>query len=156
VEQSRNFNDWTPGITPKVLKDKGWSKKQLQALDIYVNGAQTVEGAPFLRDEHVAVFDCANRCGLGERFIDPMAHVNIMAATQPFLSGAISKTVNLPHEATVEDIERIYVEAWRMGLKCVALYRDGSKLSQALNTSMNSDDEDEPTKQVELVPVGLQ
>ncbi len=156
VEQSHNFNDWTPGINPKVLKDKGWSKQQLRALDIYVNGAQTVEGAPFLRDEHVPVFDCANRCGIGERYIDPMAHIYIMAATQPFLSGAISKTVNLPHDATVEDIERIYVEAWRLGLKCVALYRDGSKLSQALNTSLNQDEEEENIAQTELVPAKLQ
>ncbi len=155
VSQSSSFNEWTPGINPKILKEKGWSKSQLQAVDVYVNGAQTIEGAPFLKDEHLPVFDCANRCGIGKRFIDPMAHIKIMAATQPFLSGAISKTVNLPHDATAEDIERIYVDAWRLGLKCVALYRDGCKLSQPLNTKSN-DDEEETETQAILMPVGLQ
>lgn len=153
VKQSKALNEWTPGITPKLLKDKGWTKEQLHALDIYVNGAQTVEGAPLLKEEHLPVFDCANKCGIGERFIDPMAHIKIMAATQPFLSGAISKTVNLPNSATVEDIERIYVDAWRMGLKCVALYRDGCKLSQPLNTKKAEEDDD--VTQPTLVEAGL-
>ncbi len=155
VQQSRAFSEWTPGLNPKLLKDKGWSKEQLRALDIYVNGAQTIEGAPFIKDEHLPIFDCANRCGIGVRFIDPMAHIKIMAATQPFLSGAISKTVNLPNDATVEDIERIYVDAWRMGLKCVALYRDGCKLSQPLNTKKDDEDDIEATQAV-MLPVGLQ
>jgi ribonucleoside-diphosphate reductase alpha chain len=140
VEATGNFNEWTMGITPKQLKEKGWTKSDLLALEIYVTGSQTVEGAPNLKDEHLPIFDCANRCGIGSRFIAPMAHIKIMAATQPFLSGAISKTVNLPNEATVEEIEQIYIDAWRMGLKCVALYRDGSKLSQVLNSSLSTED----------------
>jgi ribonucleoside-diphosphate reductase alpha chain len=96
----------------------------------------TIEGAPHLREEHYAVFDCANRCGKkGKRFLAPMSHVKMMAAVQPFLSGAISKTVNLPNEATVEEVQRIYEEGWRLGLKAVALYRDGCKASQPLSTS---------------------
>lgn len=154
VAQSGSLNEWTPGITPRMLQEKGWTKGQLRALDIHVNGAQTIEGAPFIREEHLPVFDCANRCGIGERFISPMAHIRIMAATQPFLSGAISKTVNLPNDATVDDIERIYLDAWRMGLKCVALYRDGCKLSQPLNTKSKADEDDGVIQQT-LLPVEL-
>ena len=96
----------------------------------------TIEGAPHLKPEHLPIFDCANKCGrYGERFIEPMAHVRMMAAVQPFISGAISKTVNLPKEATVEDIRNIYLEGWKLGLKAIALYRDGCKASQPLNTS---------------------
>jgi ribonucleoside-diphosphate reductase alpha chain len=96
----------------------------------------TVEGAPYLREEHYAVFDCANRCGRkGKRFLAPMSHVRMMAATQPFLSGAISKTVNLPNEATAEEVQKIYEEGWRLGLKAVALYRDGCKASQPLSST---------------------
>lgn len=145
VEVNGSFNDWTPGVNPKLLKEKGMSSDEIQVIDNYVNGTQTVEGAPHLAPQYYPVFDCANKCGNGDRFIDPMAHIKIMAATQPFLSGAISKTVNLPNEATVEDIERIYVDAWKMGLKCVALYRDGSKWSQPLSSakSKTEDDADE-------------
>lgn len=142
VEQYGAFNDYTNGINPKLLKEKGWTAEQINALEVYVNGAQTIEGAPFLKKEHEAVFDCANRCGDGERYIDPMAHIKIMAATQPFISGAISKTVNLPSDVTVEDIERIYLDSWKLGLKCVALYRDGSKRSQALYTKLSNEDDD--------------
>jgi ribonucleoside-diphosphate reductase alpha chain len=155
VAVSNSFNDWTPGISPALLKEKGMSNEEIQAIDDYVNGTQTVEGAPHLRVEHLPVFDCANKCGRGKRFIDPMAHIKIMAATQPFLSGAISKTVNLPNEATVEDIERIYVDAWKLGLKCVALYRDGSKWSQPLS-SAKSDTEEETTESEAVQPTGLQ
>ncbi|MEK6849298.1 MAG: vitamin B12-dependent ribonucleotide reductase, partial [Nanoarchaeota archaeon] len=116
------------------LINKGLSKQQIDEAKIYVEGAQTLEGAPDLKPEHGAVFDCANPCGIGKRFIDPMGHVKMMVAVQPFISGAISKTVNLPNYATVEDIQNIYVEAWKMGLKAVALYRDGCKSSQPLNT----------------------
>jgi len=107
-----------------------------------VEGTQTIEGAPHVKAEHLPIFDCANQCGRGKRFIDPMAHIKIMAATQPFLSGAISKTVNLPNNATVEDIKNIYIEAWKLGLKCVALYRDGSKFSQPLNNAKSTDTEE--------------
>lgn len=118
-----------------VLEALGFSKTEIEEANNVVCGTMTIEGAPHLKDEHLPVFDCANRCGKhGKRFIEPMTHVRMMAAAQPFISGAISKTVNLPHESTVEEIERIYVEAWKMGLKAVALYRDGSKLSQPLNT----------------------
>jgi ribonucleoside-diphosphate reductase alpha chain len=96
----------------------------------------TVEGAPHLREEHLPIFDCANRCGnIGQRFLPAMSHVRMMGAAQPFLSGAISKTVNLPNDATVADISEIYTEGWKLGLKAVALYRDGCKSSQPLNTS---------------------
>src|SRR5580700_623071 len=96
----------------------------------------TIEGPPHLKQEHYAVFDCANRCGkTGKRFLAPMSHVRMMAAAQPFLSGAISKTVNLPNDATVEDVAKVYEEGWRLGLKAVALYRDGCKASQPLSTS---------------------
>src|SRR5690606_19394985 len=106
----------------------------------------TIEGAPHLAPEHLPVFDCANRCGRkGTRAIQPMGHVRMMASVQPFLSGAISKTVNLPNDATVEDIERIYIDAWTLGLKAIALYRDGSKASQVLHaTSKENESEDEP------------
>src|SRR5262249_14584550 len=101
-------------------------------------GRMTVEGAPYLKPEHYPVFDCANRCGKhGERFLAPMAHVRMMAAVQPFLSGAISKTVNLPHDASVDEVRQIYEEGWKLRLKAVALYRDGCKASQPLSTSDN-------------------
>ena len=102
----------------------------------------TVEGAPFLRPEHLAVFDCANRCGRrGQRFIPVAAHIRMMAAAQPFLSGAISKTINMPQDATIADVKDAYRASWKSMLKAVALYRDGSKLSQPLNAV--SDDEEE-------------
>jgi ribonucleoside-diphosphate reductase alpha chain len=141
VKASENFNEWTAAITPDMLKAKGMSQTELNAILDYVNGTGTVEGAPFLKAEHYPVFDCANKCGKGERFIAPMAHIKIMAAAQPFLSGAISKTVNLPGDATVEDIKDIYVDAWKMGLKCVALYRDGSKWSQPLSSAKTNTEE---------------
>jgi ribonucleoside-diphosphate reductase alpha chain len=111
----------------------------------------TVEGAPHLKAEHLAVFDCANKCGIkGTRFIAPMGHVRMMAATQPFLSGAISKTVNVPNETTVEEIQDIYTQGWKLGLKAVALYRDGCKLSQPLSTKSEAKSDktkqDEPTE----------
>jgi len=118
-----------------VLEALGFSKKEIEDANHVTCGMMTIEGAPLLKEEHLPVFDCANRCGkYGKRYIEPMTHVRMMAAAQPFISGAISKTVNLPHETTVEEIEKIYVESWKMGLKAVALYRDGSKLSQPLNT----------------------
>lgn len=118
-----------------LLPYLGFTDAQIEEANAVVCGHLTIEGAPGLRPEHLPVFDCANRCGpQGTRFIEPMGHVRMMAAVQPFISGAISKTVNLPREATVEDVERIYFESWKMGLKAVALYRDGCKLSQPLAT----------------------
>jgi ribonucleoside-diphosphate reductase alpha chain len=117
-----------------TLAKLGYTDEQIDAATLVVCGRQTVEGAPFLKAEHYPVFDCANRCGLlGTRFIEPMGHVRMMAAAQPFLSGAISKTINLPTEATVADVEKIHWESWRLGVKAIALYRDGSKLSQPLS-----------------------
>src|SRR6267378_3289050 len=117
-----------------VLRKLGYTIEQIDAATLVVCGRQTVEGAPFLRPEHYGVFDCANRCGpLGTRYIEPMGHVRMMAATQPFLSGAISKTINMPHDATVPDVERIHRESWRLGLKAIAIYRDGCKSSQPLS-----------------------
>ncbi|MEM7138192.1 MAG: vitamin B12-dependent ribonucleotide reductase [Myxococcota bacterium] len=127
-----------------LLRHWGVSDKAIAEINDVVIGRMTVEGAPHLRAEHLPVFDCANRCGkIGERFLEPMAHVHMMAAAQPFLSGAISKTVNLPADSTVEEVEQIYKEGWKLGLKAVALYRDGSKSSQPLNTADDSTDEDE-------------
>ena len=117
-----------------ILEAMGYTREQIREASKIVCGRMTLEGAPHLKAEHLPVFDCANKCGSeGQRFIHPMAHVRMMAAAQPFLSGAISKTVNLPHEASVNDIQQIYHEAWKLGLKAVAIYRDGSKLSQPLS-----------------------
>jgi ribonucleoside-diphosphate reductase alpha chain len=117
-----------------LLEHLGFTREQIdQASDVIV-GRMTIEGAPHLREEHYAVFDCANRCGkTGQRYLAPMSHVRMMGAVQAFLSGAISKTVNLPSDATVEDVEAVYEEGWRLGLKAVALYRDGCKASQPLS-----------------------
>ncbi|MEY4581328.1 MAG: hypothetical protein RL701_6031 [Pseudomonadota bacterium] len=123
-----------PGFN--LLAKFGLSQAQIEELNDTVIGRMTIEGAPHLLAEHLPVFDCANRCGTtGERFLQPMSHVRMMAAAQPFLSGAISKTVNLPNEATLEDITGIYMEGWKLGLKAVALYRDGCKSSQPLSSS---------------------
>jgi ribonucleoside-diphosphate reductase alpha chain len=123
-----------PGFS--LLKFLGFNDKQIEEANDVIIGRMTIEGAPHLRDEHYAVFDCANRCGrIGQRYLAPMAHVKMMAAAQPFLSGAISKTVNLPNDASVDDVRQIYEEGWKLGLKAVALYRDGCKASQPLSTS---------------------
>ncbi len=150
------FNQWTLGepfcketlkITEEqlhdwrfsILKHMGFSQDEIAIANEYVCGTMTLEGAPHLKAEHMPVFDCANRCGAkGKRYIAPLAHLKMMAAAQPFISGAISKTINLPHEATLRDINEAYVESWQLMLKAVALYRDGSKLSQPLNTTSDS------------------
>ncbi len=119
-----------------LLEHLGFTRAQIEEAQDVIIGRMTIEGAPYLRDEHYSVFDCANRCGKhGKRYLAPMAHVKMMAATQPFLSGAISKTVNLPNDATIEDVQGIYEQGWRLGLKAVALYRDGCKASQPLSSS---------------------
>ncbi|MBY0470498.1 vitamin B12-dependent ribonucleotide reductase [bacterium] len=121
--------------TFNFLRYSGLTSEQIAQANEAICGTMTVEGAPHLKEEHLAVFDCANKCGMkGQRFIAPMGHIRLMAAAQPFLSGAISKTVNLPNESTVEEIQDIYYQGWKMGLKAVALYRDGCKLSQPLST----------------------
>ncbi len=123
-----------------LLKELGFTNEQIDEANDYVCGAMTIEGAPHLKEEHYPIFDCANKCGRkGTRFISSDAHIKIMAAAQPFISGAISKTINLPNEATVEDIKKAYFLSWKLGVKANALYRDGSKLSQPLNTVRDDD-----------------
>ncbi len=125
-----------------LLKHLGYTRREIEEANDYVCGTMTVEGAPHLKDEHLPVFDCANKCGKkGTRYISAMGHINMMAAAQPFISGAISKTINLPNEATVEDIKQAYMASWELMLKANALYRDGSKLSQPLNTLSSVIDE---------------
>ncbi|HYM79971.1 MAG TPA: vitamin B12-dependent ribonucleotide reductase, partial [Candidatus Limnocylindria bacterium] len=131
--------------TFNVLPYMGFTDIQIEEANAVICGSLTVEGAPELRSEHLPAFDCANRCGpRGTRFIPPVGHIRMMAAVQPFISGAISKTVNLPHEATVEEVENIYFESWKAGLKAVALYRDGSKLSQPLATGKKTETVEAP------------
>ena len=118
-----------------VLGKLGFSKTEISSANDYVCGTMTIEGAPFLKHEHYSIFDCANKCGKkGTRFIRPLAHIKMMAAAQPFISGAISKTINLPGNAGIDDIKDAYMQSWKLGIKANALYRDGSKLSQPLNT----------------------
>lgn len=117
-----------------LLEELGFTDEEMDAANDYVCGTMMVEGAPFLKPEHQAVFDTANKCGKkGQRYIHPHGHIRMMAATQPFISGAISKTINLPHEATVDEIKDCYFLSWQLGIKACALYRDGSKLSQPLS-----------------------
>ncbi|MCB1049908.1 MAG: vitamin B12-dependent ribonucleotide reductase [Acidobacteria bacterium] len=117
-----------------LLTHLGFSREEILRANDYCCGTMTIEGAPHLKDEHLAVFDCANKCGTrGKRYIAYNGHLNIMASAQPFLSGAISKTINMPNEATVKDIKDVYFKAWQLGIKAIALYRDGSKLSQPLS-----------------------
>ena len=126
-EQYFNF-EWS------LLEELGFTDEEIEAANDYVCGTMTVEGAPYLKEEHLAVFDCANKCGKkGERYIHAHGHIRMMGATQPFISGAISKTINLPHEAEVEEIADSYMLSWQLGLKACALYRDGSKMSQPLS-----------------------
>ncbi len=129
------------GTVPGALRRLGYGPDQVEEIVAYVDERETIEGAPGLRPEHLSVFDCAFKPRNGTRSIAPMGHVRMMAAVQPFLSGAISKTVNMPEAATVEDIETIYLEGWKLGLKAIAIYRDNSKRSQPLSTSRKSGDE---------------
>ncbi|HLI13203.1 MAG TPA: vitamin B12-dependent ribonucleotide reductase [Alphaproteobacteria bacterium] len=151
------FNKWTLGeefatrvlgFTPAQLDDVGFDmlaalgfgKDEIEAANTYCSGAMTLEGAPHLKPEHLPVFDCANPCGrLGKRFLSTEAHIRMMAASQPFVSGAISKTINMPNAATVEECKEAYMLSWRLGLKANALYRDGSKLSQPLAAQLLDD-----------------
>jgi len=128
---------------PLALSKLGYSPSQVESIAAYLNEHDTIEGAPVFKPEHLPVFDCAFRPAKGERSIHWMGHIRMMGATQPFLSGAISKTVNLPTNATVEEIEQAYLAAWRNGLKAIAVYRDGCKRSQPLNTK-KSDAKEEP------------
>jgi len=122
-----------------MLKALGFTQEEIAAANDYCCGTMTVEGAPHLKSEHLPVFDCANRCGrIGQRYIAVDAHIRMMAAAQPFISGAISKTINMPADATLEDVKSAYLFAWKSMVKAVALYRDGSKLSQPLSASTDS------------------
>jgi ribonucleoside-diphosphate reductase alpha chain len=123
---------------PAALFKLGYNNAQVDAIVSYIDATGTIEGAPGIKPEHLAVFDCSFKPAKGTRSIHYMGHIKMMSATQPFLSGAISKTVNLPQEATVEDIAEAYAESWRQGIKAVAIYRDGSKGTQPLNTSMDT------------------
>jgi ribonucleoside-diphosphate reductase alpha chain len=141
--QAPNFN---------LLRKLGFTRRQIDEANDVICGRGTVEGAPHLKDEHLSVFDCANRCGRhGERYIAVEGHIRMMAAAQPFISGAISKTINLPNEATVEDIKNSYFLSWQLGLKANALYRDGSKLSQPLNSKSDEDTIDSEEEDIEAV-----
>src|ERR1700743_3685028 len=127
-----------------LLTAIGFTKREIEAANVHICGAMTVEGAPHLKAEHYPVFDCANPCGkICKRFLSVESHIRMMAASQPFISGAISKTINMPNDATVEDCKAAYMLSWKLALKANALYRDGSKLSQPLNSQLISDDEDE-------------
>jgi ribonucleoside-diphosphate reductase alpha chain len=152
------FNRWTVGddvlmdnlgFKPEQIESPsfdlltalGFSREQTTEANLYVCGAMTIEGAPHLDPEHLPVFDCANKCGkLGQRFLSAESHIRMMAAAQPFISGAISKTINMPHTATLEDVKRAYLLSWQLMVKANALYRDGSKLSQPLNTVADAPD----------------
>jgi ribonucleoside-diphosphate reductase alpha chain len=162
------FNKWTLGedycierlgIAPGALDDPafellaalGFPRAEIDATNSFCCGAMTLEGAPHLKPEHLPVFDCANPCGrTGKRALSVESHIRMMAAVQPFISGAISKTINMPNVATVEDCKDAYMLSWRLGLKATALYRDGSKLSQPLAASLFGDDEEAEERVAEL------
>jgi ribonucleoside-diphosphate reductase alpha chain len=130
-----------------LLEALGFSEEQIEAANDYVCGTMMLEGAPGLKEEHLPVFDCANKCGKkGRRFIHAHGHIRMMAAAQPFISGAISKTINLPNEAVIEDIADAYLLSWELGLKACALYRDGSKLSQPLSNKSDKKKKADETK----------
>ena len=127
AEDYNNF-EWS------LLEALGFTDEQIEEANIYICGTMTIEGAPYLKEDHLPIFDCANKCGhLGKRYIHHSGHIRMMAAAQPFLSGAISKTINLPNEGTIQEISEAYLLSWQLGLKACALYRDGSKLSQPLS-----------------------
>jgi len=123
---------------PRALKRLGYESKQIDEIIDFIDAHDTIEGAPGLREEDLPVFDCAFKPANGERTIHHLGHLRMMGAVQPFISGAISKTINMPTEATVDDIMEAYTEAWRLGVKAVAIYRDGCKRTQPLNTSKSS------------------
>src|SRR2546425_1661307 len=124
---------------PAALRKLGYDSNEVKEIVEFIDENDTIEGPPHLQDEHLKVFDCAFKPVKGARSIAPMGHVRMMAAVQPFISGSMSKTVNLPTEATVEDIEQTYLESWKLGLKCIAIYRDGCKRSQPLSTSLDKE-----------------
>jgi ribonucleoside-diphosphate reductase alpha chain len=130
------------GTVPAALRKLGYAEEQVKEIVDYIDENETIEGAPGLADDHLKVFDCAFKPIKGARSIAPLGHVRMMAAVQPFISGSQSKTVNLPTEATVEEIENVYLESWKLGLKCIAIYRDGCKRSQPLSSSSDAKKEE--------------
>jgi ribonucleoside-diphosphate reductase alpha chain len=163
------FNKWTLGedfltqvlkvpaekladMSFELLPFLGFSRAEIEAANVHVCGAMTLEGAPHLKKEHYPVFDCANPCGrIGKRYLSVESHIRMMAAAQPFISGAISKTINMPNDATVEDCKSAYLLSWKLALKANALYRDGSKLSQPLNSALIADEDDDAEDVVEAL-----
>lgn len=152
------------GFTPEQYNDFSWSlleelgftDEEIEVANDYVCGTMMIEGAPYLKEEHLPVFDCANKCGKkGQRFIHANGHIRMMGATQPFISGAISKTINLPNEATVEEISDAYMLSWKLGLKANALYRDGSKLSQPLSNKSDKKKKNESTEETQEAATGI-
>ena len=123
------------GTVPMALKKLGYTPAQVDAVVDFIDKNETIEGAPGLKESHLAVFDCAFKAAKGYRSIHYMGHIKMMGATQPFISGAISKTVNVPKEATVDEIMQAYIQSWKLGAKAISIYRDGSKRTQPLNTS---------------------
>ncbi|WP_186417778.1 vitamin B12-dependent ribonucleotide reductase [Bosea sp. CS1GBMeth4] len=163
------FNKWTLGedfltgtlnvpaeklgdMSFELLPFLGFTRAEIEAANVHVCGAMTLEGAPHLKKEHYAVFDCANPCGrIGKRYLSVESHIRMMAAAQPFISGAISKTINMPNDATVEDCKSAYLLSWKLALKANALYRDGSKLSQPLNSALIADEDDDADDAIEAL-----
>ena len=161
------FNKWTLGedfLTGKLgvpaeklvdptfelLAHLGFKRNEIEAANTFVCGAMTLEGAPHIKAEHLPVFDCANPCGrIGKRYLSVNSHIDMMAASQPFISGAISKTINMPNDATVADCAESYLRSWRLALKANALYRDGSKLSQPLNSQILGETDEEQDEALE-------
>ena len=140
-----------------MLAELGFSKDEIEHANTHVCGAMTLEGAPHLKDEHLSVFDCANPCGrLGKRFLSVDSHITMMAAAQPFISGAISKTINMPNSASVEDCGDAYMLSWRLGIKANALYRDGSKLSQPLSAALVDEENMDEVEELMEAPAAAQ
>ncbi len=164
------FNKWTLGeelckdvfklsseqlndVTLDLLSTMGFTKDEIEAANIYCCGSMTLEGAPGLKDEHLPVFDCANPCGrIGKRYLSAESHIRMMAAAQSFITGAISKTINMPNSATVQDCRDAYLLSWQLGVKANALYRDGSKLSQPLSSSLLADDDEAAEDLQDMTP----
>ena len=167
------FNKWTLGesfctetlgLSPEdldnvsydILTELGFTRDQIEAANIYVCGSMTMEGAPHLKDTHLPVFDCANPCGrTGKRFLSVESHIRMMAASQPFISGAISKTINMPNDSSIEDCMEAYMMSWRLALKANALYRDGSKLSQPLQAQILDADDIDTMDNITAAPDAL-
>lgn len=137
---------------PEALQRLGYTQEQMDRILAYIDEKDTIEGAPELNPDHLSVFDCAFKPANGDRSIHYMGHIKMMAAAQPFISGAISKTVNMPHEATAEDITGVYMEGWKLGLKAIAIYRDGSKRTQPLSTKKTEAEEEKAVLKAEAAP----